>query len=99
MLTDSLIVFAKDPTQTQHRPSARTHFAPKPKTKVTEPSLFRYEEKMGSCLSVSVNIIQILSFGVQLLQAGPDLMGRIPAYVRGVCAWSRGMMREYERTA
>jgi hypothetical protein len=49
---------------------------------------------MGSSLSIVVNIIQILSFVVQLLQAGPDLMSRIPDFVRGVRAWLRSKMSE-----
>jgi hypothetical protein len=49
---------------------------------------------MGSCLSISVNIIQILSFVIQLVQAGPDLMSRIPIFVRVVYARSRGMIGE-----
>jgi hypothetical protein len=47
---------------------------------------------MGSSLSIVVNIIQILSFVVQLLQAGPDLMNRIPDFVRGGRAWLRTVM-------
>jgi hypothetical protein len=47
---------------------------------------------MGSCFSAFVNIIQILSFAVQLLQAGPDMMSRVPRFVDDVCARLRAMM-------
>jgi hypothetical protein len=46
---------------------------------------------MGSSLGVFANIVQILGFVLQLVQAGPDLMGRIPGIVRGARAWLRGM--------
>jgi hypothetical protein len=49
---------------------------------------------MGSGLSVVVNVIQILSFGVQLVQAGPDLLGFVPAFVRKVCRIARERMSE-----
>jgi hypothetical protein len=51
---------------------------------------------MGSSLSMVVNIIQILSFVLQLLQAGPDLMSRIPEFARGPRSWLRSMMSESE---
>lgn len=37
---------------------------------------------MGSGLSVVANIVQILGFAVQLAQAGPDLVGLVPGFVR-----------------
>jgi hypothetical protein len=57
-------------------------------------TLFPYEKEMGSSLSIVVNVIQILSFVVQLLQAGPDLMSRIPDFVRGARSWLRSKMSE-----
>jgi hypothetical protein len=51
---------------------------------------------MGSSLSMVVNIIQILSFVLQLLQAGPDLMSRIPEFARGARSWLRSMMSKSE---
>jgi hypothetical protein len=50
-----------------------------------------YKKEMGSSLSVFANIVQILGFVLQLVQAGPDLMSRIPGVVRGARAWLRGM--------
>jgi hypothetical protein len=49
---------------------------------------------MGSGLSVVVNVIQILSFGVQLVQAGPDLMGLVPGFVRNMCRFARERISE-----
>ena len=49
---------------------------------------------MGSGLSVVVNVIQILSFGVQLVQAGPDLVGLVPGFVHNVFRFARERMRE-----
>jgi len=49
---------------------------------------------MGAGLSVVVNVIQILSFAVQLVQAGPDLMGFVPGFVRSVCRFARERMSE-----
>jgi hypothetical protein len=51
---------------------------------------------MGSGLSVVVNIIQILSFEVQLVQAGPDLVGVVPGFVRSVYRFARERMSELD---
>ena len=53
---------------------------------------------MGSGLSVVVNVIQILSFGVQLVQAGPDLVGLVPGFVRNVFRFARERMSESDGT-
>jgi hypothetical protein len=44
---------------------------------------------MSSGLSVVANIAQILDFGVQLVQAGPDLVGLVPGFIRDVCRFAR----------
>lgn len=51
---------------------------------------------MGAGLSVVVNVVQILSFGVQLVQAGPDLMGLVPGFVRNICRLARERIGESE---
>jgi hypothetical protein len=86
MLTRSCIVFAtyRCPDR-QNAPRIRS------RSRFEGLSLFPYKKEMGSSLSMIVNVIQILSFVVQLLQAGPDLMSRIPDFVRGGRAWLRSM--------
>jgi hypothetical protein len=86
ILTSSCIVLA-----TSRYPAVRTRRAFVLEI-TTKQTLSLHEKEMGSSLSMVVNIIQILSFVVQLLQAGPDLMSRIPDVVRGGRAWLRSMM-------
>jgi hypothetical protein len=82
MLTSSCIVLA-----TERYPIVRTLLGI-----TTRQTLFLSDKEMGSSLSIVVNVIQILSFVVQLLQVGPDLMSRIPDVVCGARAWLRSMM-------
>lgn len=49
---------------------------------------------MGSGLSIVVNIIQILSFVVQLVQAGPELVGLVLGFVRSVYRFAHGRTSE-----
>jgi hypothetical protein len=72
-------------------PTAKTHRAFILEADCEGLTLFPYKKEMSSSLSMVVNIIQILSFVVQLLQAGPDLMSRIPDFVRSGRAWLRSM--------
>jgi hypothetical protein len=53
---------------------------------------------MGAGLSVVVNVVQILSFAVQLVQAGPDLIRHVPEIVRGGRARTRELMSECEES-
>lgn len=94
MLTSSCIVIAKDPSRRRRYPDIETYLAPSERSNIAEQRRFRHSEKMGSGLSVVVNVIQILSFGVQLVQAGPDLLGFVPAFVRKVCRITRERMSE-----
>jgi hypothetical protein len=86
MLTSSCIVLA-----TQRCPNVITHRAFILAADKVGQTLSPYKKEMGSSLSVFANIVQILGFVLQLVQAGPDLMSRIPGVVRGARAWLRSM--------
>jgi hypothetical protein len=51
---------------------------------------------MSSGLSVVANIAQILGFGLCLLQAGPDLVGLVPGFIRNVCRSAREKTSELD---